>query len=346
MDPYSSRGNTSKFQANKNQKIFRSTVHGRSVSFLGILINSMTLLNDIFLINFQTDDEMKSSERERSDDYYLKKGKNYSDYSMTKYQQQTHGNKSAADNKTRYDRGGVGGGGGYQPSRQGSETRSNHDSEMNRNHRDINRSQDPSSSHFKPPIAQAALQRPYNFASLQRLPLNIDNLPPRLKKKHLHENGLPEELADKNISELLQSYSNHNTMSMGRNNRNNRFDHQQNFSSNYHKYGNQQQNFDGNHNQRSITPPPSKIVSSRQTATPPNKFPTQSSSSSRYDTIQRREETSSLSITKSVQDDGSGSFDWSEDVMNSQSLPYEVNANHPSKYDDNNRPRNRRRNRR
>lgn len=306
----------------------------------------MSLLNDIFLITFQNDDEMKP-DRERNDDYYPgKKGRNYSEYSsMTKYQP-SHGNKSAIDNKaTRYERGNVGG--GYQPVRQGSETRSNLDSEMNRNHRD-NRSQDPSSSHFKPPIGQAVPQQrlSYNFAALQRLPLNIDQLPPRLKKKHILENGLPEELVEKNITELLQFYPN-NTMSMGRNNRNNRFDHQQNFSSGYHnKYGNQQQNFDGNHNQRAITPPQSKVVTSRQTATPPNKHPTQSSSSSRYDTVQRRDETTSLSITKSVQDDGSGSFDWSEDVMNSQSLPYEVNANHPSKYDDSNRPRNRRRNRR
>lgn len=271
-------------------------------------------------------------DRERADDYYQKKGKSYSDYSMTKYQQ-NHTNKSTSDNKMRYrdDRGG-----GYQQSaRPGSETRPT--------------GPDSSSSHFKPPIGQAssssaaAPRPPYNFAALQRLPLNIDNLPPRLKKKHILDLGLPEELATMSIAEVMQQYSN-SSFAMGRNNRNNRFEHQ-NFSSNYHnnKYDNQRANFDGNHNQRSITPPPSKSMS-RQSATPP-KPPTQQQQ--RYEGAVQRRDDASQSITKSVQDDGgSGSFDWSEDVMNSQSLPYEVNANHPAKYDDSHRPRHRRRNRR
>lgn len=296
------------------------------------------------------------SDRDHNDDYYTKKSKNYSDYPMTKYQQQNHGNKSSSDNKSRYDRGG---GGSYQQ-RQGSETRSSQDIEMNRNHRD-NRSQEPS-SHYKPPIGQTQQSssnsvrslNPQIQAALARLPPNIDSLPPRLKKKQLLDAGLPEEFLDKKISDLFpQSYSN-NALSIGRNNRNNRYDHQQqNFS--YNKYGgNQQQNFDGNHNQRSITPPPTKSSSSRSNATPPKPLPTQSSSSStssRYEPIQRRDET--LSNNKSVQNSSeqefSSNFDWSEDVMNTQSLPFEVNANHTNhsgKFDDNNRARQRRRNRR
>jgi hypothetical protein len=287
-------------------------------------------------------------DRDHNDDFYNKKAnKNYSDYPMTKYQQ-NHGNKSSSsssDNKSRYDRGGGGGGSNSFHQRQGSETRSNQDLEMNRNHRD-NRSQEPSSNHYKPPIGQNSSNslRNYNPAALSRLPPNIDNLPPRLKKKYLLDAGLPEDLIDKKIADLIpQSYSN-NALPMGRNNRNNRYDHQQNFSS-YNKYGNQQ-NFDGNHNQRPITPPPSK--SARSNATPPKPPPTQSSSSStsstRYEPIQRRDE-----IIKGVHNsnDTSGNFDWSEDVMNSQSLPFEVNANHNSgKFDDNNRARQRRRNRR
>lgn len=248
---------------------------------------------------------------------------------MTKYQQ-NHSNKATtSDNKMRYRDDRVSGG-GYQSTRPGSETRN---------------SQDSTSGHFKPPVGSS--RPPYNIAALQRLPPTIDTLPPRLKKKHILDAGLPEELVNKNISEILQQYSSNSMGMMGRNNRNNRFD-QPNFSSNYHsKYDNQRtsSNFDGNHNQRSMTPPlASKSHVSRQTATP-LKPPTQQQS--RYDSSnpvqQRRDENS---ITKSVQDEaGSGSFDWSEDVLNSQSLPYEVNANH-SNYDDSNRPRHRRRNRR
>jgi hypothetical protein len=264
---------------------------------------------------------------------------------MTKYQQ-NHGNKSSSDNKSRYDRG-IGGGGSVNfNQRQGSETRSNQDLEMNRNHRD-NRSQEPTFNHYKPPIGQnnSNSLRAFNLnpAALSRLPLNIDNLPPRLKKKQLLDAGLPEDLMDKKIADLIpQSYSN-NALPIGRNNRNNRYDHQQSFPS-YSKYGNQQ-NFDGNQNYRSITPPPSKLARSNATPSKPQLAQSSSSStsSSRYEPIQRRDDN-----IKSVHNsDDIGNFDWSEDVMSPQSLPFEVNANHNGgKFDDNSRGRQRRRNRR
>lgn len=312
----------------------------------------------------QHDDEMHS-ERERTDDYYSKKPKKpdpyYQEYQskQNSQQQQTSGGKSE---KARYER-------SYEnrQSRQGSEPRgsananySNQDSIKNnfsssdRNRDRDTRSSEPGGGHHyehrnKPP---SGLPRISNSA-FQRLPLNLESLPPRLKKKCLKDAGLPEDLTQKQIMEMTQqSYS--NTLPSGRG-RNNRYDQQNYHHQNYQsKYNNNNQN-QGYHNDqdsnfhRSITPPPSK--SSRpQPQQQPKPAP------SRYDwntnDVQRRDESSPTSKTPTtpvarplLTSNDDAYFDWTDEVLNSQSLPPEVISSSTShnKPEDNNRHRHRRR---
>lgn len=288
-------------------------------------------------------------ERDRNDDYYSKKSKKpeqyYQEYQQK--QQQIPGNKSE---KARYER-------SFdkfdnRQSRLGSEPRaagnsnfSNQDPMKNNfvnsdRNRDTRSSEPGGGNHYehrnKPPSGQPRI------GNSQRLPPNIDILPPRLKKKYLLEAGLPEDYTfDKPMDITQQSYS--NTLPTGRG-RNNRYDQQgyhQNYQNSYQpKYQNQyHQEHESKYHHRSLTPPLSKPA--RPQLQQPQKPP-----STRYDwktnDIQRRDE-SSPSISKTTKDDSS--FDWSEDVLNSQSLPHDVNSqsNVHNKYDDNNRHRHRRR---
>lgn len=290
------------------------------------------------------------AERDRNDDYYAKKSKKpeqyYQDYQSK--QQQNPGSKS---DKARYDR-------PYdnRQSRQGSEPRAatgnnyTHQESLKSNFANSDRSRDTRSSepggggnHYehrnKPPSGQPRIIN----SSFPRLPANLEHLPPRLKKKYLLEAGLSEDLVDKPFPEMTQqSYS--NTLPSGRG-RNHRYDqqnyHQQNYQSSYQpKYNNQNQGYhdheSNHHNHRSLTPPPSK--GSRQQPKPPQP---------RYDwkanDIQRRDDTSPANRKTTAKDDSN--FDWSEDVLNSQSLPHEVNSlpSVQGKYDENNRHRHRRR---
>jgi hypothetical protein len=301
-------------------------------------------------------------EREKNDEYYSKKPKKpdpyYQEYQPKQQhqQQQSSGGKSE---KARYERSYE-----HRHSIQGSEPRgsvnanfSNQDPIKNFSTSDRNRDRDTRSSepggHMnfehrnKPPSGQQRISN----AVFQRLPVNLDSLPPRLKKKCLQEAGLPEDLTQKQIMEMTQqSYS--NTLPTGRG-RNNRYDQQNYHHQNYQsKYNNNNQN-QGYHvdkessYHRSITPPPSKNSRSQQQQKP---------SPSRYDwktnDVQRRDESSPTNKTRitpvaktmlTTNDDPY--FDWTEEVLNSQSLPPEVNllSNLHNKPDDNNRHRHRRR---
>lgn len=295
------------------------------------------------------------SERDRNDDYYSKRSKKpdpfYHEYQQK--QQQGTGNKS---DKARYDR-------SYdnRQSRQGSEPRaggannnySNQDSTKNNyvnsdRNRDTRSSEPGGGNHYehrnKPPSGQ---QRISNSA-LQRLPLNIDNLPPRLRKKVLLEAGLPEDFDLEVAQQQQQSYSNTMPTGRGRNQYDQRSYHHQSYQNSYQpKYNNnnnnnnQNQGYQNDHQHRSLTPPPTK--GSRPQLQHQQQQPKQASS--RFDwkpnDIPRHDETSPTH--KNAAEDSN--FDWSEDVLNSQSLPHEVNSspNVHNKYDDNNRHKHRRR---
>lgn len=294
------------------------------------------------------------TERDRNDDYYSKKPKKPDQY----FQQQQQNTAGSKTEKARYER-------SYdnRQSRQGSEPRaasgnnfSNTQDAMKNNFGNSDRNRDtrssePGNNHYehrnKPPSGQPRISN----AVLQRLPPNIDSLPPRLKKKYLLEAGLSEDYMDKPIMDNSQSYS--NTLPAGRG-RNNRYD-QQSFHQNYpnsyqlkynnnHNQGYQHDHDSNNHHHRSLTPPLAK--SSRQPQQQQHQPPPPKPQPSRYDwktnDIQRRDEASPANNKTDV------NFDWSEDVLNSQSLPHDVNspANAQHKYEDNNRHRRRRRNRR
>lgn len=292
-------------------------------------------------------------ERDRNDEYYPKKTKKPDPY----YQQQQQQNPGSKLEKNRYDR-------SYEnrQSRQGSEPRhaagnnnfSNQEpmkssfANSDRN-RDTRSSEPANSGHGyehrnKPPSGQPRISN----SALQRLPANIDSLPPRLKRKCLLEAGLPEDYADKPIMDIAQQlYS--NTLPTGRGARN-RYEQQnyyyQSYQNSYHqKYSNQNQGYqhhdhEPNYHNRSLTPPLSKSarpqLQKQQKLPPPSRYDWKSND------IQRCDETSP-SNRKTTKEDSN--FDWSEDVLNSQSLPHEVNTpvNVQSKYDDNNRHRHRRR---
>lgn len=298
------------------------------------------------------------SERDRNDDYYSKKQKKpdpyYSEYQPK--QQHTSGNKSE---KGRYER-------SYdnRQSRQGSEPRGagnasystqdpnkNNFSPSNRD-RDT-RSSEPGGHHFehrnKPPSGQPR----NNNSTFQRLPINLDSLPPRLKKKYLQDAGLPEDLTQKQIMEMTQqSYS--NTLPIGRG-RNNRYDQQNYHHQNYQsKYNNNNQN-QGYHNDqetnfhRSITPPLSKgsrAPSQQQPKPASSRYEWKANDNQRHEESTLSSKTTNPPVTRPLLTSNDDPyFDWTEDVLNSQSLPPEVNSssNVQSKSEDNNRHRQRRR---
>lgn len=353
MDNYGNRGNGSKYGSGKSQaKTYRT---GRAVSLKSISGDFCIISLTFLLILLQHDDEMQS-ERDRNDDYYAKSSKNkdpyYQDY-KPKQQQQNPGSKS---DKSHYDR-------SYdnRQSRQGSEPRANNNfsnqdsmkssSFVNSDRNRDTRSSEPGgggSNHYehrnKPPSGQGRL----NNAAFQRLPPNIDNLPPRLKKKFLKEAGLPEDLANKPIMELSQqSYS--NTLPTGRGGRNNRYEqsgyHHQNYQPKYNNNNNNNNqgyhnDHDSNYHHRSLTPPLSKRREQPQKPPPPRY------NDWKANDVPRRED-SSPSGSKAPKDDQN--FDWSEEVLNCQSLPHEVNSTptmHGGKYEDSSRRHRRRRNRR
>ncbi|CRK96809.1 CLUMA_CG010028, isoform B [Clunio marinus] len=326
MDNY---GNRNKYQNTKNQsKNFRN-------------------------VSRSHDDEMHQ-ERERNDDYYTRKSKKPDQCYQQQQQQQNPGSKSE---KNRYER-------SYdnRQSRQGSEPRnnnypSNHDSQKN-NYNNVDRNRDtrssePGGNNFehrnKPPSGQVRSTNP----TFSRLPNNIDILPPRLKRKYLIEAGYSEDLLDKPMTDLTQqSYS--NTLPTGRGGRNNRYDqqnyHQQNYQNSYQsKYNNQNRGYQHDHhevNNRSLTPPPSKGASRQQQQQHHQKPPPpQPRFEWKSNDIQRREDTSpannnNTNIATTKVDDIN--FDWSEDVLNSQSLPHEVNSRQEHHRNRNSRRRNRR----
>ena len=295
-------------------------------------------------------------DRDRNDDYYSKKSKKPEHYyqEFQQKQQQIPGNKSekARGYERSFDKF------DNRQSRLGSEPRaagnsnfSNQDSmkstfvNSDRN-RDTRSSEPGAGNHYehrnKPPSGQPRISN----SALQRLPPNIDSLPPRLKKKYLLEAGLPEDYTfDKLMDMPQQSYS--NTLPTGRG-RNNRYDqqgyHYQNYQNSYQPKYNQNQGYQHEHESnyhRSLTPPPSKSTrpQQHQQQKPPSRYDWKTND------IQRRDETSP-SISKTTKD--GSNFDWSEEVLNSQSLPHDVNSqsNVHAKYDDNRHRHRRRRNRR
>lgn len=289
----------------------------------------------VLLLKLQHDDEIYS-ERERNDDrndYGSKKSKKPEQFYHSSQQQQQHHQKS-----DRYERSFD-----NRSSRLGSEPRAaatgnyTNQEPIKNSYGNSDRSRDTRSSepgvHYdqrnpKPPIPSG--QHRINNAAFQRLPPNIDILPPRLKKKYLLEAGLPENYGEKPIMDVNQS---------GRG-RNNRYDqhsfHQQKYNNSYQpKYNNQNQSY-----QRPLSPPAVKSVHQDrpklQQQPPPQQQQQQTKpTTSRYDWNE------------------DSNFDWNEDVMNSQSLPPEINASKSEshvKHDENNRNRGdrhrRRRNRR
>jgi hypothetical protein len=256
---------------------------------------------------------------DRNDDYYGKKGKK-PDSGF--YQQKS------SDGGKRYDR--------NFNTRQGSEPRGQanfgQDSMKGGGYNDRSRdtrSSEPGGNHYKPPSGQPRISN----AALQRLPLNIDSLPPRLKKKVLLDAGLSEDLVDKPIMEMMQqqqSYSNTLPTGRGRNN-NNRYDYHNNYST----YRNQQ-NYHNDYEHRSLTPPLSKASRLQQHQQQPQKPPQQPQTPRQFEwKNERREE-------ETKKDDGN--FDWSEDVLNSQSLPHDVNVSGgQQKYEEGGHRRHRRR---
>lgn len=290
------------------------------------------------------------SERDRNDDYYSKKSKkpeqNY--YQAKQQQQQVQGSKADSSSSKRYD-----------SQRQASEPRlmsnsgnfsyNNQDSDRNRgNDQQKGGMNQQSYEHRnKPPTGPRI-----NNAGFKNFPLNIDALPPRLKRKYLKECGLPEELADKPIAEIAQQSSGYSaTLPYGNRNR---FDQhrQQNFQNNNYqsKYNNNQNqtnyhynnsnnnnnsinNSERNHHRsRSITPPSRHHQQQKQHYTPKNEWKSPNEKSQQHEEMRTK-----------TDKDGQSSFDWSEDVMASHSLPPDVNSSRDHKYDDNNHHRHRRR---
>lgn len=297
------------------------------------------------------------SDRDRNDDYYDKKSKKpeqkyYTPTSQQQQQQQQQQQNPGSkhdSSKQRYERCFDN---SNRETRQASEPRSNsgysnHEKNVNlsmitndhggRDTRSVEPGgMNPYDHRNKPPSGQPRIPN----SALQRLPPNIDSLPPRLKKKFLAEAGLPEEYADQNIMEMTQkSYSN-TLPNRGRNNH--RYDqpnqnyHQPNYTNHYQSKYNQNFSYPYDHdmNHRSLTPPPPKGRS--QQKPPP----------ARYDRKPSNEFQMTESTSPIKKDDEP--FSWSEEVMNSQSLPHEVNSTnaHNKAYEDNNRNRRRRRNRR
>lgn len=290
------------------------------------------------------------TDRDKNEDYYSKKPKKPDQQYYQEYQkQQAPGSKSEKRYERSYDN---------RQSRQGSEPRagninfSNQDPKMSYANSERNRdtrSSEPGSGggHYehrnKPPSGQSRI----NHAAFQRIPHNLDSLPPRLKKKYLLEAGLPEDYTEKPIME--QSYS--NTLPTGRG-RNNRYDqqgyHHQNYQNSYQpKYSqaSKQTHHEPNYHHRSLTPPPA-TPTGRPQLQHQHKHPPPPRYEFKSNDIQRLDD-SSPSKKEVFQEDTD--FDWSEDVMNSQSLPHEVNSTtnvHNNKFEDNSRHRRRRRNRR
>ena len=292
------------------------------------------------------------SERDRNDDYYNKKSKKpeqnyYQAKQQQQQQQQVQGSKSDSSSK-RYE------------SRQTSEPRimssSNYsyNQDPDKNNYDRNRGNDQKGGmnqqnyehRNKPPSIPRI-----NNAGFKNLPMNIDTLPPRLKRKFLKDCGLPEELADKPLFEFAQQSSGYSSSTLPFGNRN-RYDQQhrpQNFQNNNYqsKYNNQNPNYHYNndrgnergnshHRSRSITPP-----RQQQHYTPKNEWKSPNEKSQ-----QQQQQHEDLIMRKTEKEGGQSSFDWSEDVMaNSLSLPPDVNnaSSRDHKYEDNNRHRNRRR---
>lgn len=272
------------------------------------------------------------SERDRNDDYYGKKGKKpdpaYQGYQQQEYQPHKQQQQQQKSDK-RYERQPYD---SRQNSRQGSEPRSGNFSNQesmksgyvsvnsDRN-RDTRSSEPGGNHHYKPPSGN---QRISNSA-FSRLPLNIDSLPPRLKKKYLLEAGLSEDLADKPIMEMSHTQSYSNTLPTGRGGRNNnRYDYHQ--QGNYHNSYRNQQNYHNGYEHRSLTPPLSKASRLQQHQQPQHQQqqpqkppPPRYESNWKPNDIQRREDSS-----PAMNEDPN--FDWSEDVLNSQSLPHDVNT--------------------
>lgn len=314
------------------------------------------------------------SERDRNDDYYNKKSKkpeqNYYQAKQQPQQQQQQIQGSRSDSSKRYE------------SRQASEPRimsnSNNNFSYNqdpdKNNYDRNRGNDQKSGmnqqnyehRNKPPSIPRI-----NNAGFKNLPLNIDTLPPRLKRKFLKDCGLPEELADKPLLEFAQQSSGYSsTLPFGNRNRYDQQQHRpQNFQNNNYqsKYNNQNSNYHFNnnnnndrgndrgnnighhshHRSRSITPPrQQKQQQQQQHYTPKNDWKSPNEKSQPQQQHQQHLQQYD-DLMRKTDKEGQISFDWSEDVMaNSQSLPPDVNnasSRDHNKYDDNNRHRNRRR---
>lgn len=300
---------------------------------------------------FQHDDEMYS-ERDRNDDYYNKKTKkpeqNYYQAKNQQQQQQQQGNKSdSSSSSKRYD------------SRQ-SEPRVmsnnsnysyNHDSDKNSYDRSRGSDQKGGSQSYehrnKPPTGPRI-----NSANFKNLPMNIDSLPPRLKRKFLKECGLPEELADQPIMEIAQQSAGHSSTLPYRNRYDQPHRHQNfqnnNYQSKYSNNNNQNYHYNndrGNshHRSRSITPPRQQQQQQQQPQQQQSQQKQHYTPKSEWKSPNEKQQHDDL--RHRMDKDGQSSFDWCEDVMMASSLPPEVNSStsRDQKYDDNNRHRNRRR---
>lgn len=189
----------------------------------------------------------------------------------------------------------------------------------------------------KPPSGQPRL-----CGSLQRLPPNIDSLPPRLKKKYLLEAGLPEDYKFDNIDTAQLSYSNTVPRSKSV-----RYDQQ---GYNHHSYQfsyqpkyQQNKGYQSN-NHRSLTPPTTKSTRPQsQNEQIPSFISFNEWKTTNY--IHTHDETGKFTDGTTNDD---VNFDWSEDVLNSQSFPQNIDSqsNVHINYNDYNQHRRRRRNRR
>jgi hypothetical protein len=289
------------------------------------------------------------------DEFYKKSKKPDQNFYHSKQQQQQQGgikSDSSSSAAKRYE------------VRQTSESRSSNYSSNNNNQ------QERAPKMTLPPSGQQQQQQllRINNAAFKNLPMNIDSLPPRLKRKYLKDAGLPEELADKPIIEIQQQFSyslpyvNHQGGSSSGASRYNqqpqRYDqyHNQNnsnFQSKYnnnnnqnhhHTYHSQNERNISHHRSRSITPtrpPLSSQLHQKQSMTR-NEWKSNNNHQQQH-----------VELTPPKNEKEGSSFDWSEDVLNSHSLPHDVNTSpsskvddrsHNSKYDDqNHRQRNRRR---
>lgn len=278
------------------------------------------------------------------DEYYKKSKKPDQNFYHSKQQQQQQSSSTK-----RYE------------ARQISESRTG-------NYSSNNHQQDRTPKMTLPPTGQRI-----NTAAFKNLPMNIDSLPPRLKRKYLKDAGLPEELADKPIMEIQQQfayslpYVNHQGGGSGgtshnRYNQQQRYDqyHQNsNFQSKYnnnnqnhhhHTYHSQNERNTSHHRSRSITPtrPPLSTQSHQKHSMIRNDW------KSTNNQQQQKQQQQLVEVTSPKCEQETSSFDWSEDVLNnSNSLPHDVNTStsiklddrsHNSKFDDqNHRQRNRRR---